>query len=168
MSLFLCLRYQKPNLEDVFLELCMRDGDLENIKSRESRSKRPNIFKVSSNNLFQIRIRQLVEHYWITGNSVKCERIIIIFYRVRIRDSRLMSGVPPPTLQRLQILKTNLPSTTIAIKPTHSCQRRMELYVRLSLCHHLRLSLPLNVKLAMKTIFISVIGILHFSMCSVF
>ena len=62
MSLFLCLRYQKPNLEDVFLELCMRDGDLENIKSRESRSKRPNIFKVSSNDLFQIRIRQLVEH----------------------------------------------------------------------------------------------------------
>ena len=108
------------------------------------------------------------QNYWITGNSVKCERIIILFDRVRIRDSRLMSGVPPPTLQRLQILKTNLPSTTIAIKPTHSCQRRMELYVRLSLCHHLRLSLPLNVKLAMKTIFISVIGIFHFSICIVF
>ena len=44
----------------------------------------------------------------------------------------------------------------------------MELYVRLSLCHHLRLSLPLNVKLAMKTIFISVIGMFHFLICYVF
>ena len=40
-------RYQKPSLEDVFLELCVRDGDLEDIKNRKERSKRPNIFKVS-------------------------------------------------------------------------------------------------------------------------
>ena len=45
MSTF--FRYQKPSLEDVFLELCVRDGDLEDIKNRKERSKRPNIFKVS-------------------------------------------------------------------------------------------------------------------------
>ena len=50
----LMARYQKPNLEDVFLELCLRDGDLETIKNREARSKRPNIFNVS------FLVRQLI------------------------------------------------------------------------------------------------------------
>ena len=40
-------RYQKPNLEDVFLELCIRDGDLETMQNRKERSKRPKIFNVS-------------------------------------------------------------------------------------------------------------------------
>merc|ERR1712113_1347247 len=46
----LMARYQKPNLEDVFLELCLRDGDLETIKNREARSKRPNIFNKKRKN----------------------------------------------------------------------------------------------------------------------
>ena len=43
-------RYEKPNLEDVFLELCLRDGDLETSKHREVRAKRQNIFNVSFRN----------------------------------------------------------------------------------------------------------------------
>ena len=38
-------RYEKPNLEDVFLDLCMQDGDMETAQVREERSTRPNIIK---------------------------------------------------------------------------------------------------------------------------
>ena len=38
-------RIQKPNLEDVFLELCLQDGDLETARVREQRSERPDILK---------------------------------------------------------------------------------------------------------------------------
>ena len=44
--LLMFIRYSKPNLEDVFLELCLRDGDLETAKVREERSKRSSIFNV--------------------------------------------------------------------------------------------------------------------------
>eukprot|EP00095_Tigriopus_kingsejongensis_P003146 maker-scaffold662_size116868-snap-gene-0.17 protein:Tk03146 transcript:maker-scaffold662_size116868-snap-gene-0.17-mRNA-1 annotation:"abc transporter" len=40
-------RYGKPSLEDVFLELCLQDGDLETTKVREERSKRKSILKFS-------------------------------------------------------------------------------------------------------------------------
>ena len=38
-------RYQGPTLEDVFLELCLRDGDLETAKVREQRNSRTPIVK---------------------------------------------------------------------------------------------------------------------------
>ncbi len=38
-------RYQGPTLEDVFLELCLRDGDLETAKVREQRNARSPIVK---------------------------------------------------------------------------------------------------------------------------
>ena len=38
-------KYSKPNLEDVFLSLCMQDGDLETARTRERRKSRPDIIK---------------------------------------------------------------------------------------------------------------------------
>jgi len=38
-------RYQGPTLEDVFLELCLRDGDLETAKVRAQRNARSPIVK---------------------------------------------------------------------------------------------------------------------------
>lgn len=49
-------RYEKPNLEDVFLALCMQDGDLETTKTREERKSRPSIVKhdkAEADNLIQ-------------------------------------------------------------------------------------------------------------------
>ena len=47
LTVFCTFRYriQKPNLEDVFLELCLQDGDLETARVREQRSERPDILK---------------------------------------------------------------------------------------------------------------------------
>lgn len=41
--------YNKPNLEDVFLELCLQDGDLETTRVREQRRSRSPIFKAIKN-----------------------------------------------------------------------------------------------------------------------
>ena len=38
-------KYNKPNLEDVFLDLCMQDGDMETAEVREQRKARPAIIK---------------------------------------------------------------------------------------------------------------------------
>ena len=38
-------KYNKPNLEEVFLGLCMKDGDIETASSRESRKNRSPIVK---------------------------------------------------------------------------------------------------------------------------
>nr|AHK05672.1 ATP-binding cassette transporter sub-family H 103004 [Tigriopus japonicus] len=40
-------RFSKPNLEDVFLDLCLQDGDLETAKVREERTQRRSILKFS-------------------------------------------------------------------------------------------------------------------------
>ena len=42
-------KYNKPNLEDVFLGLCQKDGDVETAGARESRKNRPPIVKKSEN-----------------------------------------------------------------------------------------------------------------------
>ena len=38
-------QYEKPALEDVFLHLCMQDGDLETTRVREQRKSRQPIIK---------------------------------------------------------------------------------------------------------------------------
>ncbi len=46
MPHFLAFRYAKPNLEDVFLELCLRDGVMETAKVREERQSRKSKFPI--------------------------------------------------------------------------------------------------------------------------
>ena len=41
-------RHNKPNLEDLFLELCTQDGDMETARGREHRKKRQPIVKVDT------------------------------------------------------------------------------------------------------------------------
>ena len=43
-------KYNKPNLEDVFLGLCQKDGDVETAGARENRKNRPPIVKKSGDN----------------------------------------------------------------------------------------------------------------------
>ena len=43
-------KYNKPNLEEVFLGLCQKDGDIETAGGRESRKNRPPIVKKSGDN----------------------------------------------------------------------------------------------------------------------
>ena len=47
----LLVEYEKDNLEDVFLSLCMQDGDLETAETREDRKQRPAIIKDQENPL---------------------------------------------------------------------------------------------------------------------
>ena len=44
-------KYKKPNLEDVFLGLCQKDGDIETASGRESRKNRPPIVKKSGDSI---------------------------------------------------------------------------------------------------------------------
>ena len=55
-------RYEKPNLEDVFLELCLQDGDVETASVREKREERPTIYKKANNNSSQTKAEPLLSN----------------------------------------------------------------------------------------------------------
>ena len=48
---YLLEKYNKPNLEETFLGLCQKDGDIETAGGRESRKNRPPIVKKSGDSI---------------------------------------------------------------------------------------------------------------------
>ena len=70
-----------PNLEDVFLELCLQDGDMETSKGREEREKRPAIINCTKSNKDQTKASSKVGDPLLSekGNAPKVKQYLLLF-----------------------------------------------------------------------------------------
>ena len=70
-----------PNLEDVFLELCLQDGDMETSKGREEREKRPAIINCTKSNKDQTKANSKVGDPLLSekGNVPTVKKYLLLF-----------------------------------------------------------------------------------------